>query len=259
MSTTPTLPYCCFSDLSRSHEYDAVLTCIADSSKNAPVLESIASASRDILLDSCGSTASIKDGLEKLLVGTSESTNRNGQQNQEATYRTSSQTLQAVERNGGECRQTTERTSAELRNIVANCCSDLKTGQKENLKEILLRSCETDSKLLQGFGETRLDLCKVENKLERQAADNSATIRLELCKTADELAREALKNKAELSAQMEMCCCDLKQKIDARANETNQLIRQLETDRIRDELAAAQQENLILRLGGGVIPPISAR
>lgn len=86
--------------------------------------------------------------------------------------------------------------------------------------------------------------------LERQAADNYANIQLEACKNKASLELEALRNKCELVKQLSDCCCELKESVLATSSTTQQLIRDTETSRVRDALAACTTENLILRLGG---------
>ncbi len=274
--TTPTLPYCSpYKDYdavlasisAKTNDYTGQLNCISSSSNNAPVLESIANTSRAIQGDICHSTsaiqgdicmstASVKDSVERGTLVNLDASGKSTVALNEAVNRVGSLNLQAIERNGGEARHTTEKSSAELRELIGTYGNMTQVAVKETLKEVLL-----------GFKDAQLDAksdnCKLAVQAEKnygelkfQNESNTKDIRLDICKSTDDLAREALKNKAELAAQIAECCCMVKEKIDMRASQTDALINALNTDRIRDSLAAAQQENLILRLGG---LPVAAR
>jgi D-ribose pyranose/furanose isomerase RbsD len=95
--------------------------------------------------------------------------------------------------------------------------------------------------------------------LERQAADNRACLDRQILETKHSVERQAAENKASieleackathaLSRQMSDCCCELKEKVESRFCDTAQLIRELDTGRIRDKLASTEQENLFLRM-----------
>jgi hypothetical protein len=95
--------------------------------------------------------------------------------------------------------------------------------------------------------------------LERQAADNKASIEYRALKNKESLAKQMTEQHCEIKELTRQVSCDLQQKIDQRANETNQLIRKLDTNRIRDSLNTTSTENLILRLkcGHGILPQSS--
>ena len=44
---------------------------------------------------------------------------------------------------------------------------------------------------------------------------------------------------------MAECCCELKEKIDSRANQTETLINSIEKDRLRDALQSCKTESLV--------------
>jgi hypothetical protein len=64
----------------------------------------------------------------------------------------------------------------------------------------------------------------------------------------------ASENAAKIQAQVEECCCEVKAAVNSTANDTQALIQATEANRVRDALAASQQENLFLRLR--VPPPV---
>jgi hypothetical protein len=59
---------------------------------------------------------------------------------------------------------------------------------------------------------------------------------------------DAQRNTSALSTQMERCYCETHQRIDTRASETNQLIREVDAGRVRDKLNRVELENVALRL-----------
>lgn len=143
----------------------------------------------------------------------------------------------AIERNAGDIKQNVDKVAFFLAKNVSDGLCDLKGDVKEGLKETLIAAAKLDTDILKGFGETNLEMLKAHNILERQAADNSSTIRL-----------EALKYKAELEHRMDTGFCAVQQKIDCKSAETNNLIRDLEACRIKESLAACNNENLFLKL-----------
>lgn len=64
----------------------------------------------------------------------------------------------------------------------------------------------------------------------------------------------ASQNAAAISSQLADCCCEIKATVNSTANDTQALIQATEANRVRDALAASQQENLFLRLR--VPPPV---
>jgi hypothetical protein len=62
----------------------------------------------------------------------------------------------------------------------------------------------------------------------------------------------ASQNAASIAAKVEECCCEVKATVNSTANDTQALIQATEANRVRDALAASQQENLFLRLR---VPP----
>lgn len=58
----------------------------------------------------------------------------------------------------------------------------------------------------------------------------------------------ASENAAKIAAQVAECCCEVKAVVNSTAGDTQNLIQAQEANRVRESLAAAQQENLYLRL-----------
>lgn len=137
----------------------------------------------------------------------------------------------------------------------------------KNAGDIKLLVAETSNKVR---GETSTSFAALSGLVGReglqsqlQAASNLKDIQLQACEIAAASRLEndkqfalatlaASKNKEELASQIAECCCEVKAVVNSTAVATQNLIQATEAARIRDALAAANNENLILRLGGVV-------
>jgi hypothetical protein len=90
------------------------------------------------------------------------------------------------------------------------------------------------------FGKAQLDLCKTENAIQLQAANNYANIQL-----------EALKNKEQLAKQMAECCCEIKELVITTSGTTQDVVKNAETERLRDSLRSLETQNMILSVHNG--------
>jgi hypothetical protein len=98
-----------------------------------------------------------------------------------------------------------------------------------------------------------LEQHKVKECLASQAAQNFAIQQLESQKIKESLSSqmaeakyEALKNKMELSQQLAECCCEIKEKVDAKGTEITTLINDIETEDLRQENTVLSTENFFL-------------
>jgi hypothetical protein len=105
------------------------------------------------------------------------------------------------------------------------------------------------------FAALLLEQQKVKECLASQAANNFAINQLEQQKIKEVITMqlqdakyEALKNKQDLSKEMAECCCEVKQKIDQRAQDVIGTVDTLDRNRLRDEVNTINNENTILRL-----------
>lgn len=122
------------------------------------------------------------------------------------------------------------------------------------------------------FGEARIQIEKNAGDIRRDNLTSFAALDKFLCQNFDNATRDTLKgfadtqldaarntaalqltaaqNAAKLSAELADCCCEVKELVRAEAGTTRELIRDGETQRLRDALAAANQELLTIRVGG---------
>jgi len=179
------------------------------------VNKEVCDSTRNVLDAVAGSTLSLKDGQSVQYVNLRDAVERTGVAN-----------LSAIERNHGEARLLIQSSSGELRGLV-----------DRNNANVLLSAKDTLLEMCKFHSQTQLQLSETENRLGRQASENVAAIQLEACK-----------NREAISKQLAECCCELKEKIDIRATETNLLIRETENQRVRDALNAANTENMLMKL-----------
>jgi hypothetical protein len=204
----------------------------------------------------------INDNIHRHSLANRESIERNSDWVSNTVERNSAHIMSAVERTGGASVHATERTTNEITNLVQHTSGEIKTNQQviagetrklinehhakvvELNKDSVINDNQNTGKIQlqasQYFGQTELDISGVKNKLELQAAQNTAQVQL-----------EALKNKNEISAQLAECCCELKHLVQSSSQTTQQVLQEIENNRIRDALSAANTENLISKLMSG--------
>ena len=256
----------------------------SNSVSNLHVLGAIGQAARDGVAAQCSDTTAIlqsqagtnlanmannerlglniNDNIYRHSLANRESIERNSDWITNSVERNSSNLMSAVERTGGAAVHATERSTNEITNLVQHTSSDIKTSQQaiagetrklvnehhskvvELNKDSVINDNQNTGKIQlqasQYFGKTELDIAGVKSKLEIQAAQNTANVQL-----------EALKHKNEISAQLAECCCELKQIVQSSSQTTQQVLQEIENNRIRDALSAANTENLISKLMSG--------
>lgn len=122
------------------------------------------------------------------------------------------------------------------------------------------------------FVETRLGIERTSGEVRRDNLVAFADLDKFLCNKFDVAARDSLngfkdtqilslsgfkdaqlfaaQNAAKISAELAECCCEVKELVRAEGTSTRELIQSTETQRLRDALAAANQELLTIRIGG---------
>ncbi len=125
-------------------------------------------------------------------------------------------------------------------------------GMTQNAKEMLLEFERTKLVMKDGTKDLLLQACGnakdsalAARDLMHQADKNTAAIQL-----------EAFRHKEDLARQIAECCCEQKELTRAMANDTQQLVRELDKERIRDELAKTREELIALRVRATLTPPL---
>lgn len=201
----------------------------------------------------------IDDSIYRSQLANREAFERNTDHIKDAINYNSSHIMDAVERTGSATVSATELATNEITNLVQTTSGDIKERQESialetrsgivehhnkvielNKDAVINDNHNTSNIELQASSNTfsvKKDLTHVDASLELQAAQNTAQIQY-----------EAVKIQGQTSAEMADCCCELKEEVAKSNYETQKLARDIESKRLRDELAAATTENLINKL-----------
>lgn len=157
-----------------------------------------------------------------------------------------------------------EHISAQLTHNQFHADAEISKVQNDLSKQMM---CGFAS-VTQQLNDAKYEALKNKEKLYSQAATNFAQQQMEAYKNKAELAMQladvkfdACRNKDALSRQMDECCCeiqkevnkdacDIVKKLDECCCEEKELIRAIDTTRIRDNLERAAFDNTFLRYIG---------
>lgn len=196
-----------------------------------------------------------------------------GERNQDATERFGLNNRDAIDRNlhaidKGACENKSATADYGYRNLLSECKTqdmiadygyrNLLEGQKLE-KDILIQACETREIIKDRAHVLERQASDNFAVVTRQAAENSSKIELLGFKHTADIKELANQRAFEAQKQMSDCCCEIKELVRAKADQTDELIRKLDTDRIRDQLNDAKNEIIALKIRGGLTPaPVSA-
>jgi hypothetical protein len=122
------------------------------------------------------------------------------------------------------------------------------SAHQNTILELTKDVCDVRRDLASEFGASSLEHCRDTGALSKQMSEGFAATQLEAAKNFAAIQLEAKQNKFELAQAMAECCCDIKERIATSAAATQALIQTNETNRLRDTLSTANNENLFLRL-----------
>ena len=126
--------------------------------------------------------------------------------------------------------------------------ADLGNKVSDSYARLSEQNCDLKVQAASNFGAVQLEAAKNKADLQLQAAVNHKESLIEHSKWFALAEKTAMVNKCELEAKLAACCCEIKEVVVGSATATQALIRDGETTRVRDALAAATTENAILRL-----------
>lgn len=154
--------------------------------------------------------------------------------------------------------ETQKNSAAVALQSAQHYASLLLEGQKANAANSLQSAQNYASLLLEGQKTAHLADNKADNHFAAMISkqDNQfAALLLEQQKTKECLTLqlqdakyEALKNKQELSKELSECCCEIKMKVDQRAQDVIGTVDTLDRNRLRDGLTQATNENSVLKI-----------
>lgn len=194
-----------------------------------------------------------RDAIERSAIVANDTSNRNGLGILAAVERHGSELNVSIERSKGDITSSIDKTVGAIENSVNKVSTDILLSQEKGNSDIKQIISETQNVVISSNKDIQLELCKVTEKLTLQASENIGKvelcvsnikrhIELQIAEVISQLHLEALNNIKVLSSQMTECCCDLKEMMTVTNHATQQLIRELENNRMKDALANANME-----------------
>jgi len=207
------------------------------------LMQQLNSLNADLLKTSYDRTAEILASQERFSNNQEQRDHRSQQHITDAIFNTSAQGVAATERNGSMNLAATQNLGAQAERLANENLSLFLDNARDMSHQHHDLSREHHHLMRDTFQLERVmrDQFALQaqnfSKLELQAATNAAAIQL-----------DAVKNKNEIMQKMAECCCDLKERISSSETSIKELVKSLDTERIRDALKAAETKNLILEL-----------
>ena len=242
----------------------------AGANNTSAVLQGASGDTQTLLQTACGDTANLIAASERQSFHTQAAIDRNG-------------IAQANNINGGffetrglmnggavENRATTNLNGVESRSLLHSNFFENRVAQNNGFTANLLATKDAQLATCISEGKVRQELSNVAGLLSGQISVSREAItglvgnlalqnQVELSKYFAISEREnnkqfalatlaASANAAKIQGDLAECCCEIKETVNSTANATQALVQASETNRVREELASAQQENLYLRL-----------
>lgn len=159
----------------------------------------------------------------------------------------------SVERSADKTQAEVERFGLSELEAIRDSEKYLFAGMSQNAKEALLEfertklliNSNAKDALLQAANNAK-DAALAACNLQHQADKNTAAIQL-----------EAFRHKEELARQIAECCCEQKALTIEKAAQTQDLIRESDKERLRDERDKLREELIALRVRATLPPPLT--
>lgn len=202
--------------------------------------------------DVCDSSRDIMRDLHSVDNHVSGVVERHGLHNNDSIERSSDKTQGVVQSEAHRTQDELEKFGFRELDAINSAEKYLFAGMSQNAKETLLEfertklliNANAKDALLQACGNAK-DAALAARDLMHQADKNTAAIQL-----------EAFRHKEELARQIAECCCEQKELTRATASQTQDLIRDSEKERLRDERDKFREELMALRVRATLPPPL---
>lgn len=207
-------------------------------------------------------------------------TERLGLENLRASERAGDRAVASSERfglfNNGSIERSADKTQNEvekfgLRELDAITSAEkyLYAGMSQNAKDLMLQACGNAEKVMHQSAEHLKDLllqnCHDTASIKMQAevlGKDAALAARDLMHQADKntaaIQLEAFRHKDDLARQIAECCCEQKALTLETSHHTQDLVRKLDEQRLRDELAKTREELIALRVRSTLSPSLVA-
>ena len=220
-------------------------------SDNMQILSDLHKIDEDVLRASYDRTADILASQERTSFANEGRAHRNTEQLVDHIHRTGDQNLASTERNGSANMIATTAVATQAERL-ANENQILHSDTYRHVSEIVHHFGERaardtgtviremlsiERRNRDEFAHIQLKASENTSKLELQAANNFAAVQL-----------EAMRNRSDIVQKLSDCCCEMKERIALSETSVKDLIKSLDSERVRDALKAAETKNLILEL-----------
>ena len=201
----------------------------------------------------------IDDSIYRSQLANREAVERNADHIIDSVNSSSSDLIAAVERTGRDAVSATENATNVVTNLVQTTSGDIKERQESIALETRSIIVDHNNKNLELHKDSVINDNHNTSNIELQASSNTfsvkkdltyvdASLELQAAQNTAQIQYEAVKIQGQTSAEMADCCCELKEEVAKSNYETQKLARDIESKRLRDELAAATTESLINKL-----------
>lgn len=165
-------------------------------------------------------------------------------------------------------------SASEFERVKLQSAADtasIKQQQYEDTRQLLLQNCG-DTASIQSKADSNVKDLLLQNAhdrdaIQRFAAENAKDAALTACNNVKDLIilgdrntaaiqAAASAHKEELARQIAECCCEQKTLTLETSHQTQDLIRKMEDQRIRDELAKTREELIALRVRSTLTPSL---
>jgi len=151
-------------------------------------------------------------------------------------------------------------------NNTSNIILSQTIGYKDGLLQASSNTSSLQASIASGVCGIEKELAFIKGSIELQAANNRASIELDAAKNlaqiqlsatihAKDAALTAAQNASMLAQKIAECCCENKALILESSNKTDNLVRSLEENRLRDARQREHEELVALRLRSSLCPP----
>lgn len=242
----------------------------AGANNTSAVLQRGSADTQTLLQEACGTTATVIASNERQSFQTQANLSRNAiaaNDNVTAGFYESRNNM----RDGSvENRETTNLNHVESRSQINNNFFELRNALNNGFTANLLAAKDAQLAIAKSEGSVSRQVSDVAGLLNSQLASTKESLsclignlalqnQLEMSKYFAIAEREndkqfalatlaASTNAAKIQGDLAACCCEIKTVVNSTADVTQALVSASETNRIRDDLAQAQQNNLLLQI-----------
>ena len=234
------------------------------------VLQRGSADTQTLLQTACGDTAAVIAATERQSFHTQAAVDRSAIANANTASSGFYESRNLMQNGAVENRETTNVNHVEARGLVNNNFFELRNAINNGFTANLLASKDAQLAIAVSEGNVRREVSDVAGLLNSQLTSTKEALsglignlalqnQLEMSKYFAIAEREnnkqfalatlaASQNAAKISSDLAECCCEIKEAVNSTADVTQALISASETNRVRDELAQAQQDNLVLQI-----------